>query len=119
MSTINKVELTGNLGMNPEVRELNSGIKMAKLSLATHEIRKNSTGEKITETQWHNLTVWGKHAELAQQQLKKGSSVTITGKLSSRSYVDKSGNKRYVTEILVNNIRPIYPEPAEKQLKRA
>ena len=112
MNTTNKVELTGNLGTNPEVKELNSGKKMAKLALATHEIRKNSTGEKITETQWHNLIVWGRNAEFARQQLKKGSGVTVTGKLNSRSYQDKNGNKRYITEIQVNNIRLLNPAPA-------
>ena len=111
MST-NKVELTGNLGTNPEVKELNSGKKMAKLSLATHELRKNSTGERITETQWHNLIVWGRHAELAEQQLKKGSPVTIIGKINSRNYMDKNGNKRNVTEIQVSNIRILNPNPA-------
>ena len=119
MNTMNKVELTGNLGTNPEVKELNSGKKMAKLSLATHEIRKNSTGEKFTETQWHNLVVWGRNAELAQQQLKKGSGVTITGKINSRSYMDKNGNKRYVTEIQVSNIRPINPTPVVSKLAAA
>ncbi len=105
MSTTNKVELTGNLGMNPEVRELNSGKKMVKLSLATHEQKKNSTGERITETQWHNLVVWGRNALLAEQQLKKGSPISITGKINSRNYLDKNGQKRFVTEIQVNNIR--------------
>ncbi len=122
MNTTNKVELTGNLGMNPEVKELNSGKKMAKLSLATHELRKNSTGEKIAETQWHNLVVWGRNAEIAEQQLKKGCGVTVTGKINSRTYTDKKGNKRYVTEIQVNNIRLINPNPVMVQqanLKRA
>lgn len=109
----NKVELTGNLGTNPEVRELNSGKKMAKISLATHELRKNSTGEKITETQWHNLVVWGRNAELAEKQLRKGSGVTIIGKINNRTYTDKKGNKRFITEILVNNIRLLtHSQPA-------
>lgn len=111
---MNKVELTGNLGTNPEVRELNSGKKMAKISLATHELRRNSTGEKITETQWHNLVVWGRNAELAEKQLKKGSGVTITGKINSRSYTDKKGNKRFITEIQVNNIRLLNSTPVAK-----
>lgn len=122
MNTMNKVELKGNLGTNPEVKELNSGKKMAKLSLATHELRKNSTGEKITETQWHNLIVWGRNAELAEQKLKKGSPVAVTGKINSRNYMDKNGNKRYVTEIQVSNIRLLNPEPVISQqaaLKRA
>lgn len=122
MNTTNKVELTGNLGMNPEVKELNSGKKMVKLSLATHELKRNSTGEKITETQWHNLVVWGRNAELAEQQLKKGSGVTVVGKLNSRSYMDKKGNKRYVTEIQVDNIRLLNPNPfvaPQADMKRA
>lgn len=106
MST-NKVELTGNLGMNPEVTELNSGVKMARISLATHEMRKNQTGERVTDTQWHNLIVWGRNAELAEKQLKKGSGISIIGKLTSRTYIDKKGNKRYVTEIQVNSLRVV------------
>ncbi len=98
----NSVRLIGNLGMDPEVKDLNGGKKLAKFSVATKETYKDEHGERITETQWHNLIVWGKQAEIASKYLKKGSEVVIEGKLTSRSYTDKEGVKRYVTEIVVN-----------------
>lgn len=98
----NSVRLIGNLGMDPEVKDLTGGKKLAKFSVATKETYKDEHGERITETQWHNLIVWGKQAEIASKYLKKGSEVVIEGKLTSRSYTDKEGIKRYVTEIVVN-----------------
>lgn len=98
----NSVRLIGNLGMDPEVKGLNNGKKLAKFSIATKESYKDENGERVTETQWHNLVVWGKQAEVAARYLKKGSEVAVEGKLTSRSYTDKEGVKRYVTEIMVN-----------------
>ncbi len=98
----NKVQLIGNLGKDPEVKKLESGKTLAKLTLATSETYKNVKGEKVTDTQWHNLVAWGKTAEIAEEYLKKGSKVAVEGKLVNRSYEDKEGNKRYVTEVLVN-----------------
>ncbi|MFL5765988.1 MAG: single-stranded DNA-binding protein [Bacteroidia bacterium] len=100
----NKVLLIGNLGMDPEVKALESGKKLAKVSIATNETYKNAKGERITETQWHNLIAWGKTAEIVEKFLKKGSEVAIEGKLINRNYVDKEGIKRYVTEIEVNEL---------------
>lgn len=100
----NKVQLIGNLGMNPEVKEIRNGRKMAKFSLATNETYKNSVGEKITDTQWHNIVVWGQAAGIAERFLQKGSEVAVQGKIVNRSYQDKEGNKRYVTEIEVKDI---------------
>ena len=100
----NKVTLIGNLGQNPEVKELNGGKKLAKFSLATNETYRNKAGEKVTDTQWHNLTVWGKTADIVEKYLKKGSEVAIEGKLLNRNYTDKEGVKRYVTEIQVNEL---------------
>lgn len=100
----NKVQLIGNLGQNPEVKELNGGKKLAKFSLATNETYRNKEGEKVTDTQWHNLTVWGKTADIVEKYLKKGSEVAIEGKLLNRNYTDKEGVKRYVTEIQVNEL---------------
>lgn len=99
----NKVQLIGNLGVNPEVMNLQKGQKLAKFSLATNESYYNNAGEKVTDTQWHNLVAWGKTAEKVEKYLKKGTEVAIEGKLVSRSYEDKSGNKRYVTEIVIND----------------
>ena len=100
----NKVTLIGNIGQNPEVKELNGGNKLAKFSLATNETYRNKEGEKVTDTQWHNLTAWGKTAEIVGKYLKKGSEVAIEGKLLNRNYTDKDGVKRYVTEIQVNEL---------------
>jgi single-strand DNA-binding protein len=103
MSTLkNSVRLVGNLGMDPEVRVFDNNKRLAKLSLATNESYKNDRGEKVTETQWHNIVLWGAQAKFAEDILKKGDEVAIDGKLASRSYVDKDGNKKYVTEIIVN-----------------
>lgn len=100
----NKVTLIGNIGNAPEVKELNGGNKLAKFSLATNETYRNKAGEKVTDTQWHNLTAWGKTAEIVGKYLKKGSEVAIEGKLLNRNYTDKDGVKRYVTEIQVNEL---------------
>ncbi|MBL4594042.1 MAG: single-stranded DNA-binding protein [Flavobacteriales bacterium] len=100
----NKVQLIGNLGMNPEIKNLDSGKKLAKFSIATNESYRNAKGEKVEDTQWHNLIAWGKTAEIIENYVKKGNEIAIEGKLINRSYDDKDGNKRYVTEVLVNEI---------------
>ena len=100
----NKVQLIGNLGKDPEVKQLDSGKILAKISLATSENYKNADGEKVTDTQWHNLVAWGKTAQIAEKYLKKGNKIAIEGKLINRSYEDKEGIKRYVTEVLVSEI---------------
>lgn len=100
----NKVTLIGNLGQDPEVKELNGGNKLVKFSIATNETYRNKAGEKVTDTQWHNLTAWGKTAEIVGKYLKKGSEVAVEGKLLNRNYTDKDGVKRYVTEIQVNEL---------------
>lgn len=100
----NKVQLIGNLGNAPEVKTLESGKKMARFSVATSENYRNAKGEKVTETQWHNLVAWGKLAEIAEKFLGKGKEVAIEGKLINRSYNDKDGNKKYITEIQVNEL---------------
>lgn len=100
----NKVQLIGNLGNAPEVKTLDNGKKLVKMSIATNETYKNNKGERVTETHWHNLVAWGKTADIAGQYLNKGSEVAIEGKLVTRSYTDKEGNKRYVTEVQVNEL---------------
>ncbi len=103
MNTLrNSVRLVGNLGMDPEVKSFDNDRKLAKMSLATKETYKNDKGERVTDTQWHNLVLWGMQAKLAEELLKKGDEIAIEGKLASRSYVDKDGMKRYVTEVVVN-----------------
>ena len=98
----NSVRLIGNLGMDPEVKDLNGGKKLAKFSVATKETYKDEHGDRVTETQWHNLIGMGQAGEIASKFLKKGSEVAVEGKLTSRSFTDKEGVKRYVTEIVVN-----------------
>lgn len=100
----NKVQLIGNLGNAPEVKTFDSGKKMARFSVATSESYRNAKGEKVTETQWHNLVAWGKVAEIAEKYLTKGKEVAIEGKLVNRSYEDKDGNKKYITEVQVNEL---------------
>jgi single-strand DNA-binding protein len=100
----NKVQLIGNLGNAPEVKTTESGKKLAKFSVATNESYRNAKGEKVTETTWHNLVAWGKVAEIAEKYLTKGKEVAIEGKLINRSYTDKDGNKKYITEVEVNEI---------------
>ncbi len=105
MSTLrNKVTLIGNLGNDPEIKTFDKDKKMAKLSLATNETYKNQKGEKVTETSWHNLIIWGKQADFCEKYLKKGAEIVAEGKLVNRNYSDKEGIKRYVTEIQVNEI---------------
>jgi single-strand DNA-binding protein len=108
MNTLkNSVRLVGNLGMDPEVKTFDNDRKLAKIAIATNEIYKNDKGEKVTDTQWHNLILWGTQAKIAEQILRKGDEIAIEGKLASRSYVDKDGVKRYVTEVVVNDFLKI------------
>ena len=100
----NKVQLIGNLGNAPECKQTESGNKLAKFSLATNESYTNNKGEKVKETQWHQLVAWGKVADIVEKYMEKGSEVAIEGKLVSRDYLDKEGNKKYVTEIQVNEL---------------
>ena len=100
----NKVQLIGNLGNAPEVKTTESGKKLARFSVATNESYRNAKGEKVTETTWHNLVAWGKVAEIAEKYLTKGKEIAVEGKLINRSYTDKDGNKKYITEVEVNEI---------------
>ena len=105
MSTLrNKVQLIGNLGNNPEIITLDSGKKLAKMSIATNETYKNAQGDKVTDTQWHNVVAWNKTADIIENYLQKGSEVAIEGKLTNRSYEDKDGIKKYITEIVCNEL---------------
>lgn len=97
--SVNKVILIGNLGADPEVRALTSGAKVARIRIATSESYNNKEGERITNTEWHSVNLWRGLADIAERYLKKGSSVYIEGKLRTRSYDDKDGVTRYVTEI--------------------
>ncbi|MCP9749568.1 single-stranded DNA-binding protein [Ferruginibacter sp. HRS2-29] len=100
----NKVQLIGNLGNAPEIKNTESGKKLAKFSVATTETYRNAQGDKVKETQWHNLIAWGKVADIIERYLKKGSEVAIEGKLVTRNYTDKEGVKKYITEIQVDEL---------------
>jgi single-strand DNA-binding protein len=105
MSTLrNKVQLIGNLGNNPEIIILESGKKVAKFSIATNENYKNTQGEKVTDTQWHNVVAWNKTAEIIEKYFEKGNEVAVEGKLTSRTYETKEGDKRYITEVVCNEV---------------
>lgn len=99
----NKVQLIGRLGADVEMKSFDGGNQLARISVATNESYKNKEGEWVDNTTWHNVVAWGKTAELANQLLKKGSEVALEGKLSNRSYDDKEGNKKYVTEVVMSN----------------
>ncbi|WP_121665920.1 single-stranded DNA-binding protein [Mesonia aquimarina] len=100
----NKVQLIGNLGNDPEIISLKNGKKLAKFSLATNENYKNKEGEKITETQWHNIVAWGKLAEIIENYLSKGNEIVMEGKLASRTFEDKSGEKKWITEVVCQEL---------------
>ncbi len=106
----NKVQLIGHLGMDPEVKAINGKSKLAKFSLATNEVYKNAKGEKVNETQWHNLIAWGKTADFVEKYLVKGIEVVIEGKLVNSNYTDKNDVKRYITEIQVNEMVIVTPK---------
>ncbi|MBC5837463.1 single-stranded DNA-binding protein [Flavobacterium muglaense] len=100
----NKVQLIGHLGNDPEIKNLEGGKKLALFTLATNESYKNDKGEKVEETQWHRVKAWGKTAEIIEKYVTKGKEIAIEGKLTHRSYDDKNGEKRYVTEVVASEL---------------
>ena len=105
MAGVNKVILIGNLGADPEVRYLSNGTTVANFRIATSENRLNKAGEKTTITEWHRIVAFGKLAEICREYLSKGKQVYIEGKIRTRSWEDKDGNKRFTTEILANQMQ--------------
>jgi len=104
MTIKNRIQLIGNLGASPEVKDFDNGNKMARFTVATSDSYTNKKGERVNDTQWHNVVIWGKLAEIAQKYLQKGSQVVIDGKLTTRNYTDKEGVKKYFTEIVANEL---------------
>lgn len=100
----NRVQLIGNVGNDPEIKTLENGKKLAHITIATNDHYKNDKGEKVEQTEWHRVTAWGKTAEIIEKYVVKGKEVAIDGKLTHRSYDDKNGDKRYITEVVVNEI---------------
>ncbi len=100
----NKVQLIGHVGQEPEVKTFGEGKKVANITIATNDSYTNEKGEKVDQTEWHRVTAWGKTAEIIEKYVTKGKEIAIEGKLTHRSYDDKDGNKRYVTEIVASEI---------------
>ena len=104
MNIINRVQLTGNIGNKPRITTFEDGNKIASFSIATNEEYTTRKGEKATDTQWHNISVKGKLVKMIESELDKGSFVSIEGRLTSRSYTDKNGQKKYVTEVVASDV---------------
>jgi single-strand DNA-binding protein len=104
MSGLNRVTLLGNLGKDPESKHLENGRTRVTFTLATNEVYKNKEGEKVSNTEWHNVVLWSPLAEIAAKYLNKGKQVFIEGKLTSRSYLDKEGQTKYITEVVGQNM---------------
>ena len=100
----NKVQLIGNAGADPEIKTFDGGKKLARLTIATNESYYNDKGEKMTDTQWHTVTAWGKTAEIIEKYVTKGKELVVEGKLTHRSYEDKNGERRYITEVVVSDV---------------
>jgi single-strand DNA-binding protein len=114
MTGVNKVILVGNLGKDPEVRHLESGVMVANFPVATTETyRDRNTGERRQVTEWHNVVLWRGLAEISEKYLKKGNQVYIEGKLRTRSWQDQEGNTRYTTEVIADNMTMLGGRPAE------
>ena len=105
MASVNRVILIGNLGKDPDLRYTPSGQPVAKFPIATSERWKDKDGQFQQRTDWHNIVAWGRQAEICKEYLKKGSPVYIEGRIQSRSYDDKDGNRKYITEIIANRIQ--------------
>jgi single-strand DNA-binding protein len=100
----NKVQLIGHVGQEPEIKTFGEGKKVANISLATNESYTNAKGEKVEETQWHKVKAWGKVADIIEKYVTKGKEICVEGKLIYSDYLDKDGNKRYVTEVVISDI---------------
>lgn len=107
--SVNKVILVGNVGKDPDVRHLDSGVSVARFSLATNETYTDKTGKKVTQTEWHNIVVWRGLADVAEKYVRAGKLLFVEGRLRTSSYDDKDGKKRYTTEILCDNFRLLGP----------
>lgn len=113
MGSLNKVFLIGNLGRDPEKRYTPNGQAVTSVTLATTSRWKDKAGEFQERTDWHNLVIWGKQAETAKDILKKGDQVFVEGRIQTRSYDDRNGNKRYITEIVARRVMKLGRKEAE------
>jgi single-strand DNA-binding protein len=113
MAGVNKVILIGNLGKDPEITNIGNDVKKAAFSLATSESYKNKDGNKVEQTEWHNIVIWRGLADVAERYLHKGSKIYLEGKLKYRSYDDKDGNKKYITEIVGDTFTMLDGKPQD------
>ncbi len=109
----NKVSLIGNLGFDPEIRQVAEGRKVARFTVATNDSYRNASGERVTDTQWHTVVAWGRTAEAAGKVLRKGSPISLEGRLVHRSYESKEGGKRYVTEVVMSDFQVLASRSVE------
>jgi single-strand DNA-binding protein len=114
MSYVNKAILVGRLGKDPEVRRTPGGAAVARFSLATNETWTDRNGERQERTEWHNIVVWNKLAEICEQYLAKGKLIYIEGRIQTREYDDKDGNKRRITEIVANEMKMLGSKEGER-----
>lgn len=115
MAYLNSVNLIGAVGNDPEVRTLQGGAKVASFRLATTERYKDRDGNQKEQTEWHSITVWNGKADFVEKYVKKGNNLFISGKLSTRQWTDQSGNKRYTTEVVADNIQMLDRKPKENK----
>jgi single-strand DNA-binding protein len=116
--SVNKVILVGNVGADPEVRYIESNTPVCNLRIATSETYKNRTGEKVTSTEWHTVVLWRGLAEIAEKYVKKGMQLYIEGKIRTRSWDDKDGNKRYATEIIADVLQLLGKRESAEPLRQ-
>ena len=100
----NSVQLIGHVSQEPEIKNLEGGKKVATISIATNEVSYRENGDKVEQTQWHRVSAWGKTADIIEQYVTKGKEIAIEGKLTHRSYDDKDGNKKFITEVVANEV---------------
>ncbi len=100
----NSIQLIGNVSQEPEIKTFETGRKLANITIATNDVYYKENGDKVEKTEWHRVTAWGKTADIIEKYVTKGKEVAVEGKLTHRSYDDKEGNKRYITEVVINEI---------------
>lgn len=111
--SVNKVILVGNVGKDPEIRYLDENTAVCKFPLATSEVYKNRSGERVEQTEWHNIVLWRGLAQVAEKYVKKGSQLYIDGRIKTRSYEDRDGVRKYITEIVGDNMQMLGRKPQD------
>jgi len=117
--SVNKVILVGNVGKDPETRYLDEGTAITKFPLATSETYRNRDGERVTNTEWHNVVLWRGLAQVAEKYVKKGTQLYIEGRIKTRSYDDSEGNRKYITEIVGDQMQMLGRRPDDEEDQQA